>query len=339
MEEMIAEIPNSGIRLQTRRERINDVLVTSPNRERVGVYTGVRDSIDDEPRLIILHVSQGSAAAIAGLKPHESILAINERPIEVGNGKQAQDELRTITNENPIELLVETPMGEKRLVVVSAQSSNRPLNSPIENRILPNSDILYLKFPPNESRNSINELATSIEQFSVRSGEHKGIIVDLRVMTGERRSSLLQFLSLFTNGVVFNQIDVDGNSEDITISGMESGLQDERLVPVVVLVGPDTAGAGEIFSAALQDQGRAIIIGQPTLGEVEEITTKFLPNGSRLILPTTTLVTVKGGRDIGELGVEPDIFNPIEYDQLTSQNDPILNLGVQTIRDIFASRP
>ena len=79
-----------------------------------------------------------------------------------------------------------------------------------------------------------------------------------------------------------------------------------REIPMVVLINEGTASAGEITAGALQENGRARLIGQPTLGTGTVLQSFELSDGSVVRLGVTNWLTPNRNLIKGE-GIKPDI--------------------------------
>ena len=90
---------------------------------------------------------------------------------------------------------------------------------------------------------------------------------------------------------------------------MAKNDNNEISCPIVVLVNEGTASAAEIVAGALQDNGRAIIVGTQTFGKASVQTVIPLEDGSALKLTTARYYT-PNGRSIQAEGIKPDIIVP-----------------------------
>lgn len=76
--------------------------------------------------------------------------------------------------------------------------------------------------------------------------------------------------------------------------------------PLAVLVNNSTASGSEILTAALQDNNRAIIVGEQTKGTGSIQSVHPLPDGSGLVITTSTFL-IPSGHSIQDKGIEPDL--------------------------------
>ena len=89
-------------------------------------------------------------------------------------------------------------------------------------------------------------------------------------------------------------------------------------LPIVVLVDGRTASAAEILAAALQDQGRAVVVGSATFGKGLVQTIAPMPDGGELFV-TWSRVLTPSGYPLQGLGVLPQICTSLGQDQVAAQ--------------------
>lgn len=128
------------------------------------------------------------------------------------------------------------------------------------------------------------------------------IILDLRGNPGgyadEAQGVASEFL---TSGNVYIQQDANGHNTDEPV---DTSRQHTKL-PLVVLVDHDSASSSEIVAGALQDPGRARIVGVATFGTGTVLQSFKLSDGSVIILGTSWWLTPKGHKIFGT-GITPD---------------------------------
>jgi carboxyl-terminal processing protease len=93
-------------------------------------------------------------------------------------------------------------------------------------------------------------------------------------------------------------------------------------VPLVVLVGQDTVSFGEIFSGILQDSGRAKIVGQTTLGNVETLHGYDFDDGSRMWIAEEKFDPAISHANWEATGIIPDVEAYADWDTFIFENDP-----------------
>ena len=173
------------------------------------------------------------------------------------------------------------------------------------------------------SVDSAAELREGVTE-AIEEDDADAIILDLRGNPGGIVGEAVDVASIFIEeGVV------------VTISGLHSPEEVYEVtgdafadIPVYVLVDRYSASASEIVSGALQDHERATLIGETTFGKglVQIITP--LSNGGALKMTSAVYLT-PNGRNINEVGIEPDLTAP--DDPATTDVDESVEAALELI--------
>jgi len=151
---------------------------------------------------------------------------------------------------------------------------------------------------------TVDELRKALQQVSGKSGDLKGIVIDVRNNPGGLLEQAVKASDAFLKSGTI--VSTKGRAKAIESKFVARDDGNEPTCPIVVLVNEGTASASEILSGALQDNGRAIVLGMPTFGKGSVQTVIPLEDGSALKLTTAKYYTPKG-RSIQAEGIKPDI--------------------------------
>jgi carboxyl-terminal processing protease len=136
------------------------------------------------------------------------------------------------------------------------------------------------------------------------------VVLDLRGNPGGYVNEAVGIASQFlSEGVVYIERNADG--EEVPTEVSPEGVWRDR--PVVVLVDGNTASSSEIVSGALQDAGRAQVVGETTFGTGTVLGEFVLSDGSALRVGTVEWLT-PDGRRIWHEGIAPDVAVPLPDD-------------------------
>jgi carboxyl-terminal processing protease len=135
-------------------------------------------------------------------------------------------------------------------------------------------------------------------------GEVKGLILDLRNNPGGLLDQAVRISDRFlTTGVI---VSTEGRNKRHVETESAKEKDTEPMYPMIVLVNKGSASASEIVAGALQDHGRAVIMGTQTFGKGSVQTVIELDDGSGLKLTIARYYTPKH-RSIQEKGITPDV--------------------------------
>jgi carboxyl-terminal processing protease len=161
-------------------------------------------------------------------------------------------------------------------------------------------------------RDSGREVTSAIES-ALEKGDIKGVVLDVRNNPGGVMNASVEMASNFLDGglVVYTK---GRHPDSMNTYHAEPG---ELLpgVPVVVLVNGGSASASEIIAGALQDRGRAVIMGTQSFGK-GSVQTVLPVSDTKALKLTTSLYYTPNGRSIQAEGIVPDVV--VERAQLTS---------------------
>ena len=132
-----------------------------------------------------------------------------------------------------------------------------------------------------------------------------GLVLDLRDDPGGLLDEAVETASAFLSGGPVVSYQQRGSSPRV----LEALGHGDTGMPLVVLVDGGTASAAEIVAAALQDRGRAVLLGSRTFGKGSVQAPSRLSDGSALELTVGHYLT-PSGRSLDGVGVEPDVLVP-----------------------------
>ncbi|MEV6943368.1 S41 family peptidase [Streptomyces sp. NPDC051172] len=128
-----------------------------------------------------------------------------------------------------------------------------------------------------------------------------GIILDLRANSGGLVTEAVTTASAFLDGGLVATYDVDGEQQ-----ALHAAPGGDTTRPLVVLVDGGTMSAAELLTGALQDRGRAVVVGSRTFGKGSVQMPRQLPGGSVAEL-TVGHYRTPSGRSVDGRGITPDL--------------------------------
>jgi len=161
--------------------------------------------------------------------------------------------------------------------------------------------------------------ATSLRQQLARLAREadtalKGLVLDLRDNPGGVLDGAIQVSDTFLrDGLI---VSTRGRAEDSEVTFSANSKDYLNDAPLVVLVNGGSASASEIVAGALQDHGRALILGTTTFGKGSVQTILPMLNGAALKLTTARYYT-PNDRSIQATGITPDVVSqPAESSEI-----------------------
>jgi len=295
---------------------------TDANSELAGSFEGIGAYVDTTTDyLTIISPIPGSPAEKAGLQAGDKIIKIDGEDM-------------TGINAELVRRKVLGPAGSTVKLTVARSSESAPLEfSIIRDKIVVKSatgkmldnNIAYVQVTT-FGDNTTSELKSTLTELMAQNPQ--GMILDLRNNGGGYLQTAVEVISQFApKGVALYEKSGDGkqNVYDVIPGGLATDI------PLVVLINEGSASASEITAGALQDYGRAKLVGVVSYGKGSVQNWVPLSNDQGAVRVTIAKWYTPNDRTIDGVGLTPDIYVGMTIDDFKAKLDPQLDAAVETL--------
>ncbi len=295
-----------------------------------GQYEGIGAYVDtDGDYLTIVSPIQGSPAEKAGLLPGDRVIAIDGEDMTGVAPEQAR--LKVLGPEGTKVTLTVAREGEPEPLEFTITRAQIEINS-AEGKMLAE-DIGYVDINTFGDRTT-RELRAALDDLLRQNP--RGIIIDLRNNPGGYLNTSVEVASEFIDkGVILYEQYGDGHRD--THRALGNGKATD--IPLVVLINEGSASASEILAGALQDYGRATLVGAKSFGKGSVQNWVPLSNNQGAARVTIARWLTPHERLIDHIGLTPDVVVEMTPQDFESQKDPQLDAAVQTMQAMLAGQP
>ncbi|MFQ5991159.1 MAG: S41 family peptidase [Nitrospiraceae bacterium] len=258
----------------------------------VGIQIGIKEN-----RLTVIAPIEDTPAQRAGIQAADHIAKVNDEATKDMTIMEAVQRMRG-------------PKGTKVTLTILREGSPAPIVFTLVRDVIKirsvrseviDNNIGYVRLSQFQE-STAKDLSRVLNEFHEQNLQ--GTILDLRNNPGGLLTSAVEVSEQFVpSGQLIVYIKGRDNRKDEYLA--RSNEEPDEL-PMIVLVNEGSASASEIVAGALQDWGRAVIIGSTTFGKGSVQTILPLADGSGLRLTTAKYYTPKG-RSIQSKGIAPDI--------------------------------
>ncbi len=323
IQEMLASLGDPFTRLLKPQQYRNLQVDTSGELTGVGLQIAL-DSQTGE--LIVISPLEGSPAETTGIQAGDRVVKIDGHSTTEFSLDEAANRMRG-------------PVGSSVVLTILKESSDQPQDiTIIRDQIEINPVYAKLKSNPETGPigyirlSQFNANATTEVSQAVKSFEEQGAIgyvLDLRNNPGGLLQAGVEIGRLWLDeGTIVYTV----NRQRILGSFSAEGPAITN-APLVVLTNQGTASASEILAGALQDNGRALLVGEKTFGKGLIQSLFDLSDGSGLAV-TVAKYETPNHKDINKLGIIPDFLveqDPILPNQITTETDKQYQTAVELL--------
>jgi len=257
-----------------------------------GEYGGIGALItSDSNKVIISEPYLGMPAAEAGLQAGDVLLEIDGEKLDGKNSQFASERLKGQPNTS-LKLKILRP-GEKKARELAIIRKRIELD-PITYYTVRPDGIGYIYFSDFTAR-SAAKVRNALDDMK-KNHSLKGIIFDIRDNGGGVVEDCIEILNYFIpKGELL--LTMKGKTQRLDRVYYTQQQATDTVIPLVALVNGQSASASEIFSGAMQDLDRGVIVGERTFGKGLVQASRQLPYGGQLKL-TTAKYYIPSGRCI-----------------------------------------
>jgi carboxyl-terminal processing protease len=267
----------------------------------MGKFGGLGIEITKKDKILtIITPIEDTPAWKAGLKSMDKIIEID--------GKSTLDmDLQAAVNK------MRGKPGTSVTLTIAREGKKNTLKFKITRKIIKIKSVKFDMLPEDYAYiriSTFNENTTKNFQSAYKNlkrkagGKLKGLLLDLRNNPGGLLDQAVSISDAFLNkGAIVSVMGRDKNKKAVEYASSDTTICN---IPVVVLINQSSASASEIVAGALQDQDRAVVIGQKTFGKGSVQTLVELDDDSAIKYTIARYYT-PNGTSIQAKGIEPDI--------------------------------
>lgn len=288
----------------------------------IGVQIGVRDG-----KLLIIAPIEDTPGEKAGLLAEDEILEIDGKSTKGITIDKAADQIRgeegTFVN-----LMIKRKNNENKVykiqraeIEIKSVSTKLPTES-----VKLNENVGYIRLSSFISKNASIEFEKALNTYK----DKKGYIIDLRSNPGGLLSNAIIISDMFLKGgVIVSTVDRDGYKETTKATG--NCITNK---PIVILINKGSASASEIFSGAMKDNKRAVLVGENSFGKglVQEVNKLMGGSGANI---TIQKYLTPNDTDINKKGIAPDITVELSEQDIKDKHDAQLKKADEVLVEMI----
>ena len=294
-----------------------------------GAFQGIGATVAQQDNfVVIVRPLPNTPAERAGLQAGDIVLEVDGDAAEGWSVEKAVLRIRGRTG-TAIELLVRHPDGtEERLSIIRDEILVASVDGIPPGGILKDgddqevSDIGYIRIRAFTARTP-DELQRELDAL----GDVRGLIIDVRGNPGGLLVETALTADMFLDGgTILVQVDRDGGEQ---VFNARPGTVTD--LPIAIIQDEFSASGSELLAAALQENGRGIVIGTPSFGKGTVNHARDLANGGAVYVSIARFLTPDRNVIEGR-GVLPDIEVELTVEDIEARRDVAVHRAIDALR-------
>ncbi|MEB3185448.1 MAG: S41 family peptidase [Cyanobacteriota bacterium] len=279
---------------------------------------GIQLSLDkDTKNLVVVSPIEGSPASRAGVMPKDVITAIDGKSTK---GMSTEDAVKLIRGQSGTPVILNLSRKGQPLEVklvrerIEIHAVDHQLNTAPDGL-----KVGYIRLKQFNA-GAAKDMRKAVQDLEAKGAE--GYVLDLRSNPGGLLMASVEIARQWLNeGTIVSTKTRDGITDVKRATGRALTSK-----PLVILVNEGSASASEILSGAMQDNNRAVLVGQKTFGKGLVQSVRGLSDGSGMTVTIAKYLTPRG-RDIHKHGIDPDVT--VKMGELEAQRLKLEDIGTR----------
>jgi carboxyl-terminal processing protease len=297
-----------------------------------GAFQGIGATVaKDGDYVVISRPLPDTPAERAGIRAGDRLLSVNGEDAFGWGVEKAVLKIRGPRG-TTVELKVRHADGTEQLfkivrdeVLVASVDTTPPTRKFVDANGTEVTDLGYIHIRSFTARTP-RELSDQVEAAQRRGV--KGLILDVRGNPGGLLRETVQISDMFLDkGRILAQIDRDGREQTVDA---RAGNEITSL-PIVIVQDETSASGSEVLAAALQENGRATVVGSKSFGKGTVNHARELSNGGAVYVSIARWLTPRGAQIEGQ-GVQPDVAVALTADDIERGRDVAIIRAVDLLR-------
>ena len=296
-----------------------------------GTFQGIGATVSrQEDEIVIVRPFDGSPAELAGVRAGDVILEVNgesaigwtvDRAVLTIRGPRGTTVTLKVRHSDGTEEVVDIVRDRIEVDSINRIPPGGVLRDADGNDV---TDLGYIRIAQFTERTP-DELQDMIE--SIEADGVQGLILDVRGNPGGLLAETVEVTDLFLNeGVIIVQVDRDGNER---IAEARPGQVTQ--LPIVIVQDEQSASGSELLAVALQEHGRATIVGARSFGKGTVNSVRELSDGGAIYISIARYLSPNRNQIEG-LGVIPDVPVELTPEDIDAQRDVFIHRAIDVLR-------
>lgn len=298
-----------------------------------GTFEGIGATVADKNgQIVIVAPIKDTPADRAGIRSGDAVIAVNGESTEGWTVEKAVQKIRGPKG-TEVTLTIEHEDGETEEITLTRDEIEVESVSTVppggEFKDAAGAEVTDLAYVQILEFTAVTQAQLEPVLEQVAAGGYEGLVLDLRSNPGGLLETVVGVADMFLEeGTILVEVKRGGDEKEYTANSGGEATE----IPIAVLLNRFSASGSEVLAAALQDNNRAVVIGEKSFGKGTVNTAQELSDGRGAIFVTVARWLTPDRILIDGVGVRPDIEVELTDEDIDLRRDAQLLRAIDYLR-------